>query len=389
MQIMASNALPQIRAIVNSYFQPLLDLISYLASESGRGRIEVFRRDNSKIVRIAAKVVTRAVCLNQGAYLEYTYLASEKHRKLKELLQDNDPNLLEVQRLSADLVDFMNRKFYEVVQENFALLLAYFNERSNSPPRICIKGNFRVGKSDQVVTVFRNAHVAYASSVEIGRNSGFSYIQNTGKHFIENDIPSAAAEDRYFNPRLDNDLVKQLSSAGELLPSTWMKCWKDATEAPEAYQSTLIIPMTLWNNQISEEFRSAVKIDNVGRTIFGYLCFDHTERGFFDEENDTNVGYVVADLISMYIFSRTVFIEVSRTYDKATSLMSKNGIEGAVERLDTKLIEAMAAKVSNIDFNSVIRKSANNKLFQLDEQLLHFTGSAPEAVEKNPRKPTT
>ncbi len=375
-----TNTLQQIKLIFDSYFQPLIDLISYLTTKEERKTITLIRHESAEILRISTKVMTRAICFNQGAYLEYMHLASEKHRLLKDELARGDltdPHA--VQNLAGDLVNFMNKKFYEAAQENFALMLAYFSDRSQAAPRICIKGNFRIGTSDRVVTVFRAKQVAYSSSVEIGKNSGFSAVRNNGKYFLENDIPSAAAEDKYFNPRLDNELVRKFASTGRLEESTWIKCWPGAANARDAYQSTLIIPMTLWNNQISDEFRKTVKIDNVGRTIFGYLCFDHTEKNFFKEEVDVPVGYAFADLLSMYLFSRTVFIEVSRSYEKAIDILETRGLEEKVEKLDKRLIDSMAARLSDITVNFDVRQSLNNDLHQLDEQLLKFADEEESA----------
>jgi len=65
--------------------------------------------------------------------------------------------------------------------------------------------------------------------------------------------------------------------------------------------------MTLWNNDLSEEFKELVNLENVDRTIFDFLCFDHVDVNYFDEEGDVALGYVFADIVSMYIFARLIY----------------------------------------------------------------------------------
>lgn len=100
--------------------------------------------------------------------------------------------------------------------------------------------------------------------------------------------------------------------------------WKDKL----FYKSTLIVPMTLWNNDLSEEFKELVNLDNVDRTIFGFLCFDHVDADYFDEENDVALGYVFADILSMYIFARLIYMESSKTFSDRRRLVQIRKIAG-------------------------------------------------------------
>lgn len=364
-----------IESTLHNYFQPLVDFIHYLESIDRRSSGKSARQTKEKTLRHSIEVVTRATCLNQGRYLQYAFLAAERHRALKDELARTNPDPHAVANRSKALVEYMNSAFYRAAQENFLLLHSHFKERSKTLPRICIKGNFRLGNSDIVVTVFRDSPANYSSQSDVGQNSGFAHVQRTGKYFLDNDLFASAAADKYFNPRLDNDIAKLLARGGQTKKSDWIKCWKDAQNSSEAYRSTLIIPMTLWNNQIDNEFKSAVRISDLGRTIFGYLCIDHAEANYFDEETDTKVGYVFADLLSMYLFSRAINIEVSKSYEKAESFLEERGVSFESERLDQQAVLKMGKLIESISHRFKISDSTDNTLFSLDRDLLSYVGA--------------
>lgn len=60
---------------------------------------------------------------------------------------------------------------------------------------------------------------------------------------------------------------------------------------------------------------------DVGRTIFGYLCFDHVEEEFFTEV-DIDIGYIFADMLSLYFIARATYTELSHTFSKVQTLIN-------------------------------------------------------------------
>ena len=72
--------------------------------------------------------------------------------------------------------------------------------------------------------------------------------------------------------------------------------------------------MTLWNNSLSDSFKDLINISNIERSIFGFLCLDHPESGYFQEEKDVNVGYIIADLLSLYLINRLNYTDNSKTF---------------------------------------------------------------------------
>lgn len=356
------------------YFRPIMFFIGLfeksISFDTERKKLLVRQQSTSAVLR----AIQKSVCFNQGAYIQYTFITAEKHRRLKDTYKSSQRNASEISSLAKDLVDFINEKFYENSFENFKLLHAYFNARSGSSPRICIKGNFRSNNQDTVVSVFRDQKVSYNSNADIHSNYGFYNIYKTGTYFLENNIPKSAASGHYYNPRLNNSLVKKyITHRKRSEVKSWSDCWVDGHISPQScYKSTLIIPMTLWNNKVSDEFKALINLENVDRTIFGFLCFDHTDENYFDEEHDVAVGYVFADMMSLYVFTRLVYMEISKTFKSVESWLKSNDADVAVKPLASlwKDIPPDADMANLLKFKPV--KTTNNDLFQLDHDLLKF-----------------
>lgn len=64
----------------------------------------------------------------------------------------------------------------------------------------------------------------------------------------------------------------------------------------------------------------------VDRTIFGYLCLDHISTNYFNPIFDIDSGYIYADILSLYLFVRFVFVNQSETYQKVVMLLKTKGI---------------------------------------------------------------
>lgn len=359
---------------IEEYFSPIRFILSLLdqklSAENKKKELEIKYVDSKNVL----KVIQKAICFNQGEYLQYTFVTAEKHRLLKDTFRKNKNDRDKILFLAKDLVDYINCKFYENTHENFKLLHAYFNLIHGTIPRICIKGNFRVNNKSTVVSVFRDELVDYDSDVEIEKNSGFYSIYKSGMYFLENNIPKATASGSYFNPRLKrNNVRKYLGYDKSKEITDWKKCWvEQSSDSSSYYKSTLIIPMTLWNNKVSKEFKALINMDNVDRTIFGFLCFDHTNTNYFDEENDVSIGYVFADIISMFIFTRLIYMEISKTFSSVENWLDKNSINTR-----TKHLKSLWKSIpDNLDLDSIlnfkIKKTTHNDLFPIDNDLLKF-----------------
>lgn len=291
------------------------------------------------------KVITlikKIFCLNQGMIMNYHYNGSRLHKKIRKLFSEDDcskPLLIEEykQELSGYLVD----KLIDATKINIKYIHEYFNGRSSQPPRIVIKA-YENGK---IVDIYRQTN-DYFTEYALDRNSGFKHVYDYGKYFFCNDIPTMASKDKYINPRLNNQKVRDYFSsiaAVEVinLENIWVDCWaqnRSAADQPptspsreSCYKSTMIIPMTLLNNEgLSDEFKTKFEIPRYseagepGRAIYAFLCFDHPEINYFHEDIDSQIGYIFADILSLYFIERLNYTKFSDTLQTIDSRCNQN-----------------------------------------------------------------
>jgi MarR family protein len=280
-----------------------------------------------------AKQINNIVCYHQGRFIQYMYMAAEKHKKLKNEL-DNGCDVAQVNEDARDLIEFINSEFYQATHTTFSMLKEYFLCSRSSAPRVCLKGGFPDEASDKVRAIFRDGVVDYDSSTEAKNNTGYLQVIATGRYYLQNNIPDAFARNEYVNPRLDGHrLSAGAGTGGGLYEPSWDELWNDYSpeKAGDAsfYKSTLIVPLTFWNNSLSPEFKRAVaskgdvfgSTGGIGKTIFGFLCFDHRHVDYFVEA-DISVGYVAADLLSMYIFTRRMYTDMSESFQRVREILN-------------------------------------------------------------------
>lgn len=222
--------------------------------------------------------------------------------------------------------------------ENFKRIKVCFGERSKHKSRICVKVENPQG---DVVDLFRDTRIYYGKSYQRQSNTGFQYAYDTGKAYICNNIPAYAKGHRYVNPRLNPHRVanyelsyreRRRINKGQEDDEKWIACWessvrKDGTQiypdTESSYKSTVIIPMTLIGNTLQQEFREHFEISSEAehRGIWGYLCFDNHSLEYFNENADILMGWVFADILSLYLITRLTYTKYSETYNEAISFV--------------------------------------------------------------------
>lgn len=291
---------------------------------------------------LPSSFMREVICYNQGEYIQYNFLAGESHKTLKDSLRQSPTNAEKLCELCDQLEELLNKKLYYVSLQNFRFIKAYFRGRHGKEPRICIKGHYKEGEKDHIVQLIREKKVTYRSEYPLEDNSGFLFVKNHGRYFKCDDIPKSIVTDGYRNARIDPTLAhayyeqQNMSSTKSSdnhefqFDELWVKCWKQDAggtspiDPTSCYKSTIIIPMTLWNNKLAPSFvrrlseKQKRAIDTKARTIFGYLCFDHVEENYFNDDVDIDVGYIFADIISLYMITRAIYTELSTTYSKVT-----------------------------------------------------------------------
>jgi hypothetical protein len=133
----------------------------------------------------------------------------------------------------------------------------------------------------------------------------------------------------YVNPRLDMSKIREKykrNSAQALnsLTLEWRSYWRDGNlenvEPGAFYRSTLIMPLKLWDNQISPEFDSFLRKRDIDTRIFGYLCLDHSATDYFDPAIDLNMAKIFADTLCTMLLLHMNFTTLSRTTRKVRQM---------------------------------------------------------------------
>lgn len=313
-------------------------------------------------------------CKNQGLLSEYWYESAEQHKQLRIAFNSRPRDREKIASLSSQLISDLNANLFKAVKENFDFLHNAFDQRDRVPPRICIKGYFRTEKDDEIITVYRDSLANDEHVTPRGSNTGFEHVVSKGTYFLCNNIPRAAFHGGYRNPRLNIETIKSDSNKYLSKFKNWNRYWVDGSNQSH-YKSTLIVPMTFWNNQFGDTFlQSLDALPDSKRTIFGFLCIDHPKENYFHEELDVSLGYIVADFISMFMFARSVFIELSQTFRKVEGYLNQPDIEIEYDRI----FEELRKQISNRSKPRSVREieessEAENFIWKFDNELLKYS----------------
>jgi hypothetical protein len=286
------------------------------------------------------------VCYHQGAFIQYAFLAGEYHKAMKEELYKPDREINSIEAKKTELLNYLHSQLAEVADESFKLMQTFYSGRDEKSPRICIKVNFNPAR-DEIVSLFREQEVGYISDCIVNENKGFQYVKDNGNYYLCHDIPKDAISGEYYNPRLIPEAVANYKAPGFLkrsrrggdssfIDDAWVNCWKRSTNETgktskphyrNCYKSTLIVPLTLKNNHLDARFLEKFNLKTVTeRTIFGYLCFDHIKTKYFRRIFDVDIGYVFADILSLYLLIRFIYVDQSKTFSNVMNYLSKNKI---------------------------------------------------------------
>ena len=283
-------------------------------------------------------IIREGVCDFQILFPQFACFTGEKIIKLKKELDKQDKNMEIIQKTCSELTNFLDGELENICIEFFNTHLRnYFKDRSIFKTRICLKAP----EDGNIIDLVR-ARRLYKTKYRIGTNTGFSDVYNTGEYYLCNNIPCEVKAERYNNPRLDltkallyniSSKEKKMLKKSKLPDEKWSDCWLDNIKdevktrprPQDCYKSTLIIPMTLVNSSIRPEFKEMFKVtDDAEKSIYGFLCFDNHEEDYFNEADDVNIGFIFADMISLYLMANQVITEYSPVYKMAQEAIMNN-----------------------------------------------------------------
>lgn len=276
------------------------------------------------------------ICDNQGYLANYNYNGGRHHKEIKKYILNCDIDKDNLKAKIHELDNYLQDGLIEAIKINRKRVMESFFMLRNSRqlPRLTVKGV----QDGNITDIYREKE-DYFTQYSIESNTGHFDILKDGNYYLCNNIPVEAYQGRYRNPRLVNEKVKDYIDNSNHDHEKWVDCWaanRDENETlsrpnlESCYRSTLIIPMTLLNNEgLTPEFRKHFGIPNyliktnIERAIWGFVCFDHVDVDFFRNPMDIRVGYMVADLISLYLIENLNYRVCSDTYNSATELLER------------------------------------------------------------------
>jgi hypothetical protein len=285
-------------------------------------------------------ILQEAICYNQSMLAQYYFLLSQKHKDLKDRFKSEPHDKETLKQLYDDLEGYAFRTLKTVAAKNFSYIIKCFKGRHEDLPRVCLK----LITGDSVISACRdrksNVDEKYFNKA---LNTAFQRICQGEDHYLSNNIPKEARDGKYVNARIVNkekldsykepNLVTNLLSRvpGSKVHSRWEDCWERIPSEPDrpdldspsletCYKSTLVIPLALKRSDLEQRFIEQFDVvkDNQERLIFGFLCFDHQNINFFDKNLDLKLGYIFADLLSLYVITRKMYTDHSLTFKRMT-----------------------------------------------------------------------
>lgn len=247
----------------------------------------------SKVLAQSLKNIMEATSYNVSQFNEFSYLAECHHNALKEsLIQPDKEN---IKRQLDEFTDFLNLGISNIMMKNISFLEHYFSPRSKIDPYISIKFNFEEHK---IVTLYYNTKSDHYLDHDIESDTGLFNVFQNGTYYLNNDIETASKQKEYTSVRLSDPKIR--------------------------YNSTLIIPISIFSNAISEEFKKRFELDtkdDAYRVIYGFICIDHPEKYYFKNDIDPHIGSIFSEYLLLYLIMRQKYIEQSSTYMHAKAIV--------------------------------------------------------------------
>ena len=303
------------------FFDPINQIIKLFRSEGIKTTSDIAGQALKRTIDATHGLVT----YHQKGIIEYIFSSSKKHKALREELSKTVFQQRRLQGLLDDLTDHLNMGFFEACAASFTHLHAHFRDRSRTPPRISIRGSFKTTGSASVVTIFGDSVKYGDTHLFINDDTSLQASASTGRYFFCNDLVEGVAEGIYSNSYIKNDVVRNVLSTSPVmgrfaLERRWNTIWskfqeKGGSRPPS--KSILVIPITLFSTHINSDFLQRIDVSDESQLIFGFICFEHDDVGYFIRDIDIPFGYVAADLLSVYAFHRMKYLDFSEVYKKA------------------------------------------------------------------------
>ena len=237
----------------------------------------------------AMQLVRSIISYNSSELIQYHFLGLERHKKLKVSLMA--VNALKNEGLAESLRqldNYLSNNLTRVALYNFKYLEKHFANRSKAIPRVSL---YLFKGDDNAYTLVRNTVTKEDNPIyHIAANTSLSHVVHTGRYFLCNDVGLASKKAEYIQ-----------EDRGKI-------------------GSTLVVPLSVSNNALSEPFSQLLNMDQVERKIFGLLTIDHPEKDYF-KEDDVALLFIVSELLTNFLLAYTTFTDLSECYHMAHELI--------------------------------------------------------------------
>ena len=90
------------------------------------------------------------------------------------------------------------------------------------------------------------------------------------------------------------------------------------------------------------------------------------------ENCDVSVGYIFADLISLYIFNRVVYTEISDSFNNVENYLDKRSVVMQIEKMKI-VVDEIFKNIAQKDYLFFDKKSTDSNFFvPVDDGLLEY-----------------
>lgn len=256
-----------------------------------------------KLLRIQGeeKIISlsNATIAMQGKILDLWNIAEREHNKLRHLTDYNEIDITKCKKQLDVLQEVIKVGCHIVLLMCGNSIKGLFEQKSNDRLGISVK----ILKEDEVTSNYIHFVCDYPADypIRLNRNTAFRYVKETGNYFLVNDVPNAVASGKFEEEEYKYKDKKYL------------------------FKSTLVIPLTLRNYMLSDNFMKMFHIQHFKeeKDIFGFLCLDHPDVGFFNVQ-DVEISHIFAQFITFALLIEMQHTKFSEVYQHATETLYKD-----------------------------------------------------------------
>ncbi len=293
------------------------------------------------------EIIRRKVCKFQFEYANYQVLTSRLHREFKKSFEagkaDTDEKYKELERHVEEHYKRLCAQIIEYIQEYFAL-----THLCKDQPRVGIlQADDCTPKGVTSIKMSNTNDHDDNKYKTIDEYPVLKKIEEDGCPVLINDLPKLIKKDDKYkydkHHGIDVDKIRtgyRRRHRDKILVSRlWHNLWKknykpdkkwidksggDSEDYLSTYKSILAVPVTFREHAIGHTLESKIirllKMPKDGRAILGIIYIENADTYYFDDPDpkcfyniDVNVMYVFADLLSLIVLTRLMYIEGSST----------------------------------------------------------------------------